>query len=159
MTGALWNRPASWWNRRGIRYPELAASEKDWLDRQLVNINHQQADGDFNQAEFYRRTGKYGSAYFYYELVRRRYPGTNYAKLSVPAAWMRFVPWRKRTKADAKQGGRGLARNRPHSVQRNGLLNRLLPAEASLQSRIAGPSPHSPIPWCAGRDDPGRSRR
>jgi hypothetical protein len=27
-------------------------------------------------AEFYRRTGHPGSAWFYYELVRRRYPGT-----------------------------------------------------------------------------------
>ena len=65
------------------QYPELAQKEGDWLDRQLVNINHQQADGDFNTAEFYRRIGKPGSAYFYYELVRRRYPGTEYAKMSV----------------------------------------------------------------------------
>ena len=30
-------------------------------------------------AEFYRRTGHPGSAYFYYEIVRRRYPNTPYA--------------------------------------------------------------------------------
>ncbi len=66
-----------------IIFPEMAQKEKDWLDRQVVNINHQQADGDFNTAEFYKRIGKPGSAYFYYELVRRRYPGTNYAEQSV----------------------------------------------------------------------------
>jgi RNA polymerase sigma factor (sigma-70 family) len=31
---------------------------------------------DFNLGEFYRRTGHPGSAYFYYELVSRRYPDT-----------------------------------------------------------------------------------
>lgn len=62
-------------------YPELAKDEK-WLRDQLVSINLQQADRDFNIAEFYRRTGHPGSAYFYYELVRRRYPNTDYAKKS-----------------------------------------------------------------------------
>jgi hypothetical protein len=42
----------------------------------------QQAEKDFRTAEFYRRTGHYGSAYFYYELVRRRYPGTPQAETS-----------------------------------------------------------------------------
>lgn len=60
-------------------YPELAAKESGWLQRQIVGINLHQADRDWNIAEFYRRTGKPGSAYFYYELVRRRYPGTTYA--------------------------------------------------------------------------------
>jgi hypothetical protein len=36
----------------------------------------QQAEKDFRTAEFYRRTKHPGSAYFYYEIVRRRYPGT-----------------------------------------------------------------------------------
>ncbi|OWK42253.1 RNA polymerase sigma factor [Fimbriiglobus ruber] len=31
-------------------------------------------------ADFYRRAGKYGSAYFYYELVQYRYPEGDYAK-------------------------------------------------------------------------------
>jgi outer membrane protein assembly factor BamD (BamD/ComL family) len=50
-----------------------------WLNRQLVSIQLHQADRDFRIAEFYRRTGHPGSAYFYYELVRRRYPNTDYA--------------------------------------------------------------------------------
>jgi TolA-binding protein len=58
-------------------YPELA-KEKDFLNRQLYCINQQEADKDFKIAEFYRRTGHPGSAYFYYEIVRRRYPNTTY---------------------------------------------------------------------------------
>ena len=58
------------------RYPELAANKKDFLERQLIGINMQQAEKDFRTAEFYKRTNHPGSAYFYYEIVRRRYPGT-----------------------------------------------------------------------------------
>ena len=58
------------------KYPELAADKKDFLERQLIGINMQQAEKDFRTAEFYKRTNHPGSAYFYYELVRRRYPGT-----------------------------------------------------------------------------------
>jgi outer membrane protein assembly factor BamD (BamD/ComL family) len=58
------------------KYPELVAEKKDFLERQLVGINMQQAEKDFRVAEFYRRTNHPGSAYFYYEIVRRRYPGT-----------------------------------------------------------------------------------
>jgi len=54
--------------------------DADWIQKQLVSINHQQADRDYGIAEFYRRTGHPGSAYFYYELVRRRYPNTDYAE-------------------------------------------------------------------------------
>ena len=57
-------------------YKEL---DGGWLDHQLVSIQHQQADRDFKIAEFYSRTGHPGSAYFYYELVKRRYPNTKFA--------------------------------------------------------------------------------
>jgi outer membrane protein assembly factor BamD (BamD/ComL family) len=64
---------------RALRsYPELAARKGDFLQRQLVGINLQQAEKDYKIAEFYRRTGHPGSAYFYYEVVRRRYPGTKF---------------------------------------------------------------------------------
>lgn len=59
-------------------YPELAKDRK-WVEDQLKMMNIQQADRDFKIAEFYQRTGHPGSAYFYYELVCRRYPGTTYA--------------------------------------------------------------------------------
>ncbi len=60
-------------------YQELA-KDKEWVEQQLTNINTQQADRDFRIAEFYRRTGHSASAYFYYELVCRRYPGSPYAE-------------------------------------------------------------------------------
>jgi outer membrane protein assembly factor BamD (BamD/ComL family) len=61
-------------------YPEVAAKKTEFLERQIWSINQQEADKDFRVAEFYRRTGHPGAAYFYYELVRRRYPGSQYAK-------------------------------------------------------------------------------
>jgi outer membrane protein assembly factor BamD (BamD/ComL family) len=57
-----------------VQPPDKAA----FLDRQLAGITAQQAEKDFKIAEFYRRTGHPGSAYFYYEVVRRRYPGSPY---------------------------------------------------------------------------------
>ncbi len=63
-------------------YKDLAEKKNDFLTRQLVGITYQQADKDYRIAEFYRRTGHPGSAYFYYEIVRRRYPGTKFADLA-----------------------------------------------------------------------------
>ena len=60
-------------------YPELANKRRDFLDRQIVGITHQQADKDFKIAEFYERTGHPGSAFFYFEMIKRRYPETGYA--------------------------------------------------------------------------------
>ena len=59
-------------------YPQLRKDE-EWMQRQLVAINAQQAERDFNIAKFYERTGHPGSAYFYYELVKRRYPNQKVA--------------------------------------------------------------------------------
>ncbi len=63
-------------------YPELATKEADFLNRQLLSITNQQAKKDFDTAEFYARTGHPCSAYWIYEIVRRRYPGTTYAEQS-----------------------------------------------------------------------------
>jgi outer membrane protein assembly factor BamD (BamD/ComL family) len=63
-------------------YPELARDKSGFLERQLGSITYQQAQKDYMTAEFYRRTGHPGSAYFYYEIVRRRYPGTKFADLA-----------------------------------------------------------------------------
>jgi TolA-binding protein len=63
-------------------YPELASSKGDYLERQLKGITLQQAEKDFKTADFYRRTGHPESAYFVYEIVRRRYPGTKYADMA-----------------------------------------------------------------------------
>jgi outer membrane protein assembly factor BamD (BamD/ComL family) len=63
-------------------YPELASQKGEFLTRQLRSITLQQADKDYQIAEFYRRTGHPCSAYFCYEIVRRRYPGTKYFDLA-----------------------------------------------------------------------------
>lgn len=63
-------------------YPQLAADKSDFLDRQLGSITMQQAEKDYKIGEFYRRTGHPGSAYFYYEIVRRRYPNTKWAEMA-----------------------------------------------------------------------------
>ncbi len=63
-------------HRARANYPELASRQNVFLDRQMVGINLQQAEKDYKTAEFYRRTGHPGAAYFYYGIVRRRYPNT-----------------------------------------------------------------------------------
>lgn len=59
-------------------YPELRDKE-EFLKRTLFSVTEQQAEKDFKIAEFYRRTHHPGAAYFYYEIVRRRYAGTPWA--------------------------------------------------------------------------------
>ena len=54
----------------------------DRLTRAKFAIRSQQAEKDFEMAEYYSRTGHPGSAVFYYELVRRRYAGTRYADVA-----------------------------------------------------------------------------
>ena len=63
-------------------YPDFAHTKGEFLNRQLFSITMQQAEKDYQVAEFYRRTGHPCSAYFYYEIVRRRYPGTVYVNLA-----------------------------------------------------------------------------
>ncbi len=62
-----------------LRQPDLDDKKKQALINQLKGITAQQAAKDFNRAEFWRRTGHPGAAYFYYSIVSRRYPGTEYA--------------------------------------------------------------------------------
>lgn len=64
--------------RAKLAQPELAAKRGDFLDHQMKMVRYQQAEKDFEIAEFYRRIGKAPSAWFYYELVRRRYHGTEF---------------------------------------------------------------------------------
>jgi TolA-binding protein len=65
---------------QALRMPDMNAERKEELMGLLNSINSYQAEKDFQMAEFWRRTGHPGSAYFYYEIVRRRYPGTDAAK-------------------------------------------------------------------------------
>jgi outer membrane protein assembly factor BamD (BamD/ComL family) len=65
-------------------YPQLAHNKemRRFLEDQRTSIDMQQAEKEFNMAEFWRRTGHPGSAYFYYQLVRQRYKDTKYARLA-----------------------------------------------------------------------------
>lgn len=64
--------------------PELTRDPAmaDRLTKAKFAIRYQQAEKDFRTAEYYERTGHPGSAVFYYELVRRRYSGTQYADVA-----------------------------------------------------------------------------
>ena len=78
--------------------PEFSSEEKSgFLTRQKLAIRMQQAEKDYKTAEYYEQTRHPGSAYFYYEIVRRRYPGTKYSDL----ATARMDQIRSRAEADA----------------------------------------------------------
>jgi outer membrane protein assembly factor BamD (BamD/ComL family) len=110
-------------------YPELQADDNKFLIRQIENINHQQADKDYNIAEFYRRTGHPGAAYFYYELVRRRYPGTSYSEKAIKG----LEEMRRRLDKDAAKSGNPPAPSPPSQAPVQG------------QGPILGPEPR-PLP-------------
>jgi outer membrane protein assembly factor BamD (BamD/ComL family) len=65
-----------------LRARQIDDAKKQQYMELLGDINAQQAEKEFRMAEFWRRTGHPGSAYFYYELVRRRYPNTDAATLA-----------------------------------------------------------------------------
>ncbi len=62
--------------------PKLSREREEFLRRQLAGITMQQAEKDYKTAEFYQRTKRPESAFFLFEIVRRRYPGTKYADLA-----------------------------------------------------------------------------
>ncbi|HKI31724.1 MAG TPA: tetratricopeptide repeat protein [Gemmataceae bacterium] len=62
--------------------PQLCKEKSEFLQRQLAGITLQQAEKDYKTADFFRRTGRPESAFFLFEIVRRRYPGTKYADLA-----------------------------------------------------------------------------
>jgi outer membrane protein assembly factor BamD (BamD/ComL family) len=65
-------------------YPELMkdeASRKKMMDH-LYAVTAAQAEKELGRAEFWERTKHYGSAYYIYEVMRRRYPNTKYAAIA-----------------------------------------------------------------------------
>jgi outer membrane protein assembly factor BamD (BamD/ComL family) len=111
-------------------YPELRTDSK-FLERQMVNISNQLADKDYNIAEFYRRTGHPGSAYFYYELVRRRYPGTSYSEKAIKGLE------EMRKKLDKQQAKTGTLAAPPVPPQPQG--------QPQVEEPMIGPAPR-PLP-------------
>jgi Outer membrane lipoprotein/Tetratricopeptide repeat len=65
-------------------YPELSNDPKkrEYLERQLAGINLQQAAKDYGMAEFWKRTGHPGAAYFQFGIVKQRYPNTKYMAMA-----------------------------------------------------------------------------
>jgi TolA-binding protein len=62
--------------------PQLAHEKEEFIRRQVAGITLQQAEKDYKTAEFYLRTKRPESAFFLFEIVRRRYPGTKYADMA-----------------------------------------------------------------------------
>jgi TolA-binding protein len=62
--------------------PKVSHEREEFLRRQLAGITMQQAEKDYKMAEFYLRTKRPESAFFLFEVVRRRYPGTKYAEMA-----------------------------------------------------------------------------
>ena len=60
-------------------YGGLSHGNEQFLTKQLVQIHLMQAEKDYDTAKLYERIGHPGSAYFCYEIVKRRYPGTPFA--------------------------------------------------------------------------------
>jgi outer membrane protein assembly factor BamD (BamD/ComL family) len=94
-------------------YPELAndKEKRAFLEKQRASIDMQQAEKELNMAEFYRRTGHPGSAYFYYELVQRRYPNTTFAQ-QARERWAEL-----RAKVEKERGGPASPPAAPAQVQ------------------------------------------
>jgi len=119
-------------------YPELAGQKKTFLTEQLIGITMQQAEKDFKQAEFYRKTGHPGPAYFYHLLVQRTYPGTPYAQESAK------IVQELEAQRDKTQGGFGeLADPTAKVLQQTRPASPYLPGGAEQ-----GPLPRSlqPVP-------------
>ncbi|MBY0525191.1 MAG: tetratricopeptide repeat protein [Gemmataceae bacterium] len=114
-------------------YPKLANDpvKREFLLNQLAACNMQQAEKDFRMAEFYGRTGHPGSAYFYYEIVRRRYPGTEFADKATQRMWdLRKELEKKAAKVEAS------AATQPKEP----------PAQPKPQPRPAAPVETAPVP-------------
>jgi outer membrane protein assembly factor BamD (BamD/ComL family) len=105
-------------------YPELA-KEEQWIENQLKSINIQQADRDLKIAEFYQRTGHPGAAFFYYELVCRRYPNTSYcATANQRKSDLRVQVEKEQQQAPTPTPGTA----DPAPAASNGIVPRLLPS-------------------------------
>jgi TolA-binding protein len=55
-------------------------TKADFLLKQKMAIRYLQAEKDYEMGEYYLRTNRPGSAFFYYDMVTRRYAGSPFAK-------------------------------------------------------------------------------
>lgn len=66
-------------------YPELTKDEagRTEMMEHLSAVTAAQADKELHRAEFYERTKHPGSAYYIYEIMRRRYPNSKYERIAI----------------------------------------------------------------------------
>ena len=83
------------------------AKRTDFLDTQRQMIWRLQAQKDFEQAEFYRRTGRPASAWFCYELVCRRDKGSEQHRMAIERM---DELWKELAKSKEETGLMGKAR-------------------------------------------------
>jgi outer membrane protein assembly factor BamD (BamD/ComL family) len=129
-------------------YPQLHndPAKRKFLEEQLVGIDLQQAEKDYKMAEFYRSTGHPGSAYWYYELVQRRYPNTPYAE-KARESWNKLRAKLEKEKADLPPPDGGPAAPPPAAP-----VNRPIPMptwQQPLPGAASGwqaPAPTTPAP-------------
>ena len=125
-------------------FPEFAR-DREWLDQHAKEIHLMQADRDFQIAEFYRRTSKWGAAHWYYKLVIRRNPGTNYQKKAEERiAEIRVQVEREQeaqSKAEAKLQERSPRSATDPQIQQASWFSRILPV--SWQKKKDQPQPES----------------
>jgi outer membrane protein assembly factor BamD (BamD/ComL family) len=121
-------------------YPELAANKekREFLQSQLSNITYQQAEKDYRQADFYRRTGHPGAAYFYYGLVARTYRDTPYAK--------RALEQMQELRAQAEKDGTGPLPAPPTNTPPPPPPTTQVPTRPTNPEPAPGPRPLVPTP-------------
>ena len=56
--------------------------EAQWITEQKLRVRFQLAEKDYQMAQYFERTNHPASAYFYYNLVIKRYPGSRHADLA-----------------------------------------------------------------------------
>jgi outer membrane protein assembly factor BamD (BamD/ComL family) len=115
-----------------LRMPEMDEKKKQALVQQLKSITAQQAEKDYKTAEFYRRTGHPGPAYFCYDIVRRRYPGTEFAE----KAAQKMVEMRAALEKKGGEEHRDPVSAGPDAPRRFPGVNELAPPPRSLPSGL-----------------------
>jgi outer membrane protein assembly factor BamD (BamD/ComL family) len=117
---------------QALRMPEMDEKKKQALMQQLKSITAQQAEKDFKMADFYRRTGHPASAYFYYEIVRRRYPGTEFAD----KATQKMLELRSKLEAEGADEHKLPSAAGPDAPRRFPGVNELAPPPRSLPTGL-----------------------
>jgi TolA-binding protein len=122
--------------------------ENDWIIRAKLGVRLQLAQKDFEMAKYYERTGHPQSAYFYYHLVCRRYPGTKVADLAKERLKVLDV---KRAEEEAKKADPS-QRSTWDSVK--GTWDKMLGRAPAEEGKSSDPDPNKPVTGPQGPPPP-----